>query len=355
MTCVALDGRMLRHDRAGIGRYIWRLQEALGALPHAGIDLELLVDRRGCLPGKPSLRARQVFVPVRNRLERVLLPRALRGADLVHFPDHGIPVGVSRPSVVTVHDISFLSHPDTHAASSRGHYGTAIRTLRRARAIIAVSGHVRSALVERGLIEAGRVTVVPEAPGLPVSTDACKHRMWPLPFALLVGTVQPRKNVALAARAFAASRFAREGSLLIVGSLGYRGSEIIRSVRARQDNESVRFLGRVADTTLARLFGQAEFVLMPSRDEGFGLPALEAMAFGTPVIAARAGALPELVGDDALLIDPDDADGLTAAIDRLADDAGLRAALGARGRARAGDFSWERTARGTLAVYEACA
>ena len=355
MTCVALDGRMLRHDRAGIGRYIWRLQEALGALPHAGIDLELLVDRRGGLPGKPSLRTRQAFVPVRNRLERVLLPRALRGADLVHFPDHGIPPGIKRPTVVTVLDIAFLTHPETHAASSRKHYEAAIQTLPRARAVITVSGHVRSALVERGLVEGDQVTVVPAAPGLPGAADACKRRAWPSPFALMVGTIQPRKNIRLAARAFAASRFARQGSLLIVGSLGYRGSEIIRSVRSRQENESVRFLGRVADTTLASLFAQAEFVLMPSRDEGFGLPALEAMAFGTPVIAARAGALPELVGDDALLIDPDDADGLAAAIDRLADDAGLRAALGLRGHARAGKFSWERTARGTLAVYEACA
>ena len=355
MISVALDGRMLRHDRAGIGRYIWRLQEALGALPHDDIDLELLVDRRGGLPGSPSLPARRVFVPVRSRLERALLPRALRGADLAHFPDHGIPPGVSRPAVVTVHDISFLTHPETYAASSRRHYETAIRTLRRARAVIAVSEHVRTALVERGLAEAARVTVVPEAPGLPAAADDGRSRAWPAPFALLVGTVQPRKNIDLAARAFAASRFAREAELLVVGSLGYRGSEIIRSVRTRQESAAVRFLGRAPDTTLACLMAQAEFVLMPSRDEGFGLPALEAMALRTPVIAARTGALPEVVGDDALLVDPGDADGLTAAIDRLADDAGLRAALGARGAARAGGFSWERTARGTLAVYEACA
>ena len=355
MISVALDGRMLRHDRAGIGRYIWRLQEALGALPHAEFDLELLVDRRGEIPGRPSLRARQVFVPARNRLERILLPRALHRADLVHFPDHGIPPGVNRPAIVTVHDISFLTHPDTHAAASRRHYETSTRTLRRARAIIVPSEHTRLALVGRGLVEAARVTVIPYAPGLPPGADAGQCRVWPRPFALLVGTVQPRKNIGMAAHAFGASRFSREGVLLIVGALGYRGSDIVRSVRTRLGNETVRFVGRVTDATLAHLFTQAEFVLMPSRDEGFGLPALEAMASGTPVIAAQAGALPEVVGDDALLIDPDDADGLTASIDRLADDAGLRAALGARGLARAGTFSWERTARGTLAVYETCA
>lgn len=355
MIAVTLDGRMLRHDQAGIGRYIWRLQEALGSLPHAGVDLALLVDRRGGLPGAPSLRAHPVFAPVRGRLERVLLPRILGGADLVHFPDHGIPRGVTCPAVVTAHDISFLTHPETHAASSRRHYEAAIQTLPRARAVIVPSQHVRSALVGRGLVEASRVHVVPYAPGLPPAGDMRDGQVWPSPFALMVGTIQPRKNIVLAARAFGASNFARQGSLLIAGSLGYRGSEIVRAVRSTPENGAVRFLGRVSDETLSRLLAHAEFLLMPSRDEGFGLPALEAMGFGTPVIAARAGTLPEVVGADALLVDPEDAGALTAAIDGLADNASLREALGARGRARAGIYSWERTARGTLAVYEACA
>lgn len=355
MTSVALDGRMLRHDRAGIGRYIWRLQEALAMLPHEGIELELLVDRRGGLPGTPSLRTRAVMAPARHRLERALLPRALRGADLAHFPDHGIPPGASRPAIVTVHDVSFLTHPETHSAASRRHYAASIGTLRQARAVIVPSMHMRSALVGRDLVSADCVTVVPYASGLPASADGRPGREWPTPFALMVGTIQPRKNIEMAARAFAASRFSRQGSLLIVGSVGYRGPEIIREVRAAEGTGTVRFLGRAADATVARLFAQAEFALMPSHDEGFGLPALEAMGVGTPVIAARAGTLPEVVGDDALLIDPDDADGLTDAIDRLADDADLRARLGAGGRARAREFSWERTARETLAVYEACA
>jgi glycosyltransferase involved in cell wall biosynthesis len=355
MKSVVLDGRMLRHDQAGIGRYIWRLQEALAALPEPGIDLELLVDRRGGLPGTPALRARRTIVPARNRLERLLLPRALAGVDLAHFPDHGIPTGVTRPSIVTVHDISFLTHPATHSASSRRHYGDTIRTVRRARGVIVPSQHMRAALVDRDLVEADRVTVVPYASGLAAAANGCQRSEWPAPFALMVGTIQPRKNIELAARAFGLSRFAREGTLLIVGLLGFRGPEIIRAIRSDTGSRKARFLGRVADNTLARLFEQAEFVLMPAQDEGFGLPAIEAMMFGTPVIAARAGTLPEVVGDDALLVDANDVEGLTAAIDRLADDAGLRAELGTRGRARAGGFNWEQTARGTLAVYEACA
>ena len=335
MTTVVLDGRMLRHDQAGIGRYIWRLHEALAMLPQEAVDLELLVDRRGGLPGRPSLRARPVLAPARHRLERVFLPRALRAADLVHFPDHGIPPGASRPAIVTVHDVSFLTHPETHSAASRRHYAASIGTLRQARRVIVPSRHVQSVLVERDLASADCVTVVTSAPGLAATADGPRCREWPTPFGLMVGTIQPRKNIELAARAFAASRFSRRGSLLVAGSVGYRGSAIIRAVRASRGADSVRFLGRVADATLARLFAQAEFVLMPSRDEGFGLPALEAMALGTPVIAARAGALPEVVGDASLLIEPNDAEELTEAVDRLADDADLRATLSAASRARA--------------------
>ncbi len=353
MRTVALDGRMLRHDRAGIGRYIWRLQEALAALPQDGVDIELLVDRRGGLPSRPSLRPRPVFAPVRGRLERYLLPRALRATDLAHYPDHGIPHGVNASAVVTVHDISFLTHPETHAAASRRHYAGAVRSWGRARAVIVLSEHVRAAILERDLVDEARLTVIPNAPGLSSADDACDRRVWPEPFALMVGTIQPRKNVELAARAFGASRFAQQGTLLVAGALGYRGAEIVRAVRTEPRTDGVRFLGRVSDEMLVGLLSQAHFVLMPSLDEGFGLPAVEAMACGTPVIAAKVGTVPEVVGEDALLLEPNDVEGLTAAIDQLADDEGLRAALGARGRARAAEFSWERTARDTLAVYEA--
>ncbi len=358
MTSVVIDGRMLRHDRAGIGRYIWRLQAALGALAPDDLRLELLIDGRGRLGARPSLRTRRAPIPVRHPLEAWALPRMLRRADLAHFPDHGVPRGVAAPSVVTVHDVSFLTHPQTHAPASRAHYARAVRSLPRAAAVIADSAFVRAALIERRLVPESRVTVVPLASGLaPRAADHANGaaRVWPSPYALLVGTVQPRKNVAAAARAFAASRFARQGSLLIAGALGYRGPQIVRAaLEASDGGRAVRFLGRVDDAALARLYAQAEFALAPSLDEGFGLQALEAMTAGTPLIAAAAGALPELTGDAALLVDPTPPEAMTAAIDRLADDADLRAALRARARRRASTFSWERTARATAAVYRAC-
>ena len=327
-----LDGRLLRYDRAGIGRYIWRLQEALAGLPQTDFNVKLLVDAFETKSSRSALPTKRVMVPARHGSERFLLPMQLRGASLVHWPDHGIPDGFGGPSIVTVHDLSFLTHPYTHSDRSLDHYQVAVRSLRKAEGVIAVSEYVRSRLLEKELANASRITVVPEAAGLPAVEFPNDERLWPTPFVLMVGTIQPRKNIVTACRAFSQSKFAREGRLLLVGSLGFSG---------------------VRDSVLARLFQQAEFVLVPSLDEGFGLSALESMSCATPVIAANAGALPELVGDGALLVDPEVTEDITAAIDRVASDSEFRMSLGERGRLRAQCFTWERTARETLAVYRA--
>ena len=351
MKSIVLDGRLLRYDRAGIGRYIWRLQEAIAALHPTDLDVKFMVDGLDKQASRPSLPTKRVMVPARHPFERLLLPIQLRDTDLLHWPDHGIPDGFERSSIVTVHDISFLTHPSTHSGQSLDHYQFAVRSLRRANGVIAVSEYVRSRLVEYGIANASRITVVPEASGLP--SVVCDHndRLWPTPFVLMAGTIQPRKNIVTACRAFARSQFAREGRLLLVGSLGFCGSRIVRDVQSEEPSGLARFIGRVSDSVLARLFQQAEFVLVPSLDEGFGLSALESMSFATPVIAANAGALPELVGSGALLVDPEIPEDITAAIDRMAGDAELRTSLAERGRLRAQCFTWQRTARETLAVY----
>ncbi len=348
-----LDGRLLRYDRAGIGRYIWRLQEALAGLPQTDFDVKLLVDAFETKSSRSALPTKRVMVPARHGSERFLLPMQLRGASLVHWPDHGIPDGFGGPSIVTVHDLSFLTHPYTHSDRSLDHYQVAVRSLRKAEGVIAVSEYVRSRLLEKELANASRITVVPEAAGLPAVEFPNEERLWPTPFVLMVGTIQPRKNIVTACRAFSQSKFAREGRLLLVGSLGFSGSQIVRDVQSENPSGLVRFIGRVRDSVLARLFQQAEFVLVPSLDEGFGLSALESMSCATPVIAANAGALPELVGDGALLVDPEVTEDITAAIDRVASDSEFRMSLGERGRLRAQCFTWDRTARETLAVYRA--
>ena len=351
MKKVLIDGRMLRYDHAGIARYIWKLQEAIAESHKVPVDVQMLIDRRSRLFAKPAVPVRRVIAPVRSRVESLLLWPELRSVDLVHFPDHGIPAGVTKPTVVTVHDVSFLSHPETHSPESRRHYSEAVQSLRRANQIIAVSTHVRTELLDRGLAAVERITIVPEAAGLTSESPLCGE-VWPSPYAVVVGTIQPRKNIEFVSRAFGESKFSSQGMLLVVGALGYRGVHIVRSVRASRISDRTRFIGRVSDAVLRILVSNAEFLLIPSLDEGFGLPALEAMSLGTPVVASTGGALPELVGDAGLLVDPTDSESMKAAIDRIADNDQLRADLRQRGFLRAAKYTWSRTARETVAVYQ---
>ena len=351
MKKVLIDGRMLRYDYAGIGRYIWNLQAAIAQDRETELDVEVLLDRRSRLSEEPALPIRRVIAPVRSGIEGVLLFPSIRAMDLVHFPDHGVPIGVKKPSVVTVHDVSFLGHPETHSLQSRRHYAEAIKSLRRADQVIAVSAHVRALLLDRGLADSERITVVPEASGLRHDVPM-GDGLWPAPYAVAVGTIQPRKNIEIASLAFGESKFSSYGTLLVIGAVGYRGSEIVRSVRAGNNADRVRFVGRVSDAVLHSLVANAEFLLAASLDEGFGLPALEAMSLGVPVVASTGGALQELVGDAGLLVDPMDPESIRSAIDKLAEDAQLRDELRQRGLLRASRYTWSRTARETLAVYE---
>ena len=167
----------------------------------------------------------------------------------------------------------------------------------------------------------------------------------------MLGTIQPRKNIERGVRAFLQSRASQDLDLLIAGAIGYQGPQIVRAVRAIEAQGRVRFLGYVRTGRLAELLRRAQFLLLPSLEEGFGLPALEAMALGVPCVLAAAGALPEVAGDAALLVDPLSIDSMAGAIERVAGDERLRRRLGAAGRARAQEFSWDRAAADTLAVY----
>lgn len=281
-----------------------------------------------------------------------MLPWQLQRYKVVHFPDHGVPRGAWGRSLVTVHDLSFLINPESHSPSSCAYYGAAVRTLRRAGHVITVSDYVREQVLTRGLAEPARVTVVYEAPALRANGDtATPTPPAGRPYALTVGTVQPRKNIARLAEGFVRGCAADDLELLVVGGLGWRGLEIVRAVRTLPGAERVRFVGRVTDATLGRLLAGAEFLVMASLDEGFGLPLLEAMSRGVPCLAARAGALPEIGADAVLYADPTDVHAIAAGIAQLASSADLRHQLGERGRLRARAFDWRRAAVATAALY----
>ncbi len=286
-----------------------------------------------------------------------------RPPDVLFVPAHVVPLAHPRATVVTVHDLGYRFFPAQHTAASRLYLDASTRfSCRAARRVVADSQATCRDLEQQYGVPASKITVV--YPGLDATLApsdhaaqeaVCKRYHLPRPFVLYVGTIQPRKNLARLAEAFARLPGAFAGTdLVLAGRPGWLADEIHARVRALGLEDRVRFPGYVPQEDLAALLSAAECFVMPSLYEGFGLPVLEAMACGAPVICSSAGSLPEVAGDAALQFAPLDLDGLTQALARVLGDPGLRRELVARGHARTREFSWERTAREVLdALLEA--
>jgi glycosyltransferase involved in cell wall biosynthesis len=270
---------------------------------------------------------------------------------------------------VTIHDLGYLAFPEAHTARRRLELDLTTRwSLRAARRVIAISGATRDDLVRHYGADPARVSVVHH--GLSAAfqptpdPDVLARYDLDAPYMLYVGTVQPRKNLTRLIEAFAmASVLIEQQSaaadaghtpqaplLVIAGRMGWCTEAIEQRAAALGVGGMVRFLGYVPDADLPALLSGALAFLFPSLYEGFGMPVLEAMACGTPVLTSTTSALPEVAGNAALLVDPADTDAIAAAIARLAADTGLRADLRARGLTRAAQFTWERCAHETLGV-----
>jgi glycosyltransferase involved in cell wall biosynthesis len=222
---------------------------------------------------------------------------------------------------------------------------------------VTASSYSRASLVRRLRLDPERVAVAPLGvdkrfkPG-PVPADLFARLGVPGAYILTVGTLQPRKNLAAALAAL--ERLVAQGTehtLVIAGGRGWRDNALIERIERSPARTRVHLVGRVGDDELVHLYRGAACFVFPSRFEGFGLPPLEAMACGTPVIASNRTSLPEVVGGAGILVDPDDHEGWTQALARVLSDDAVRADLSARGRERAARFSWARCADETLAAY----
>ena len=362
---IAIDARLWTEPRSGIGRYTLALTEQLLRLAPEEQWI-LYVDRA---PG-PALRGAEVrCLPWPQRLLWSLwhAPRDLRRRPVDVF--HGV-TGFELPGrgpwtlVTTVHDLVPLRLPALvparHRWAVRSLLGAA---LRRAQRVIAVSETTRGEILARYRLPPDRVVVVPEAaaphfgPPSPSALAATRTQYGlSRPYVLFVGFLEPKKNLGVLLEAVAALR--RTGAwgdteLIVVGAPGW-GPDPVARAHALGLGGVVRFVGAVADAELPGLYGGALAFAFPSLWEGFGLPALEAMAAGAPVVASNRGALPEVTGGAALLVDPAPQP-LAEALEQLLTDPPLRERLRLAGLARAAEFSWERTARETLKVYRAAA
>ncbi len=274
-------------------------------------------------------------------------------ADLFYSPDFVLPPLQRRTrALLTVHDLSFLRTPETFPPALRRYLEQAVpRSVARADLILADSEATRRDLLELLAVPPERVAVLlsgvsPHFTPQPEPGERERlHRQYGVelqPYVLAVGTVQPRKNYARLMEALDPLVAAHPLQLVIVGRPAWLAEPILAAAAARP---WVKLLGFVADADLPALYRQAALLAFPSLYEGFGIPPLEAMACGTPVVASTTSSVPEVVGDAGMLLDPLDGPAWSAAIARLLDDAELCAELRRRGLARVQQFTWERAAR----------
>jgi glycosyltransferase involved in cell wall biosynthesis len=336
---IALNALALRPGGSGVQTYIRELLRELVGLVPAEFVVSVQDDAVDDLPPAVTARVHSVAAGVR----RALAGLQIRGAfDLVHGLDASLPISGQAPAVVTVHDLAVFDVP--WAFSRRRATGKRMQlrhALRRADAVIADSSFTAERIHNRFGREAAVIPLAAPrdcAPAAPERIEDVRER-YELPdqFVLHVGTIDPRKNL----RSLSDACNKAEVVLVLAGATELTGAPDIRA----------RLLGYVPRPDLLALYGAATLVAYPSHYEGFGLPPLEAMACGAPVVATRVASLPELLGDAALFVDIDDVDGLARTIRDLMHDDTRRARLAAAGPARAASFTWERTARETADIY----
>jgi glycosyltransferase involved in cell wall biosynthesis len=364
---IAIDARKWRDY--GIGTYVRNVVRHLASLDRETTYLLF------CNPAdEPTLRdLAENFVPVVEsapgyRLrEHISIPLKLRrlGADLLHSPHYVRPLFCPVPSVVTIHDCIHLLFPQYLPNRMAFRYARYVmgNAIRKSALVFTVSEASRADILRfYPATDPGKVHVVPNAidaellqdPG-PEETDRVRERYQLRGrFVLFAGNVKPHKNLERLIRAFARVR-ALEGNedlrLVLIGDDVGRYSSLRRTADEAGVRQEVRFFGFVPHQTLAALYRIATVFAFPSLYEGFGLPPLEAMACGTPVLTSRISSLPEVVGDGALLIDPYSEEEIAGGIARILDDEDLRRRLVERGLERAASFSWQRSVRQIHAGY----
>jgi glycosyltransferase involved in cell wall biosynthesis len=283
--------------------------------------------------------------------------------DVMHTT-YTAPLWTRCPVVLTVHDISYVAHPEWFSRRDlRVLSATVPLSIGKAERVITVSEVCRQQIIEHYRVPNEKVVSIPNAAGpggIPLSDETAREQLASLgldakrPYILAVGNLQPRKNLVRLIEAF--RNIVATGldvDLVVAGPQHFRAEEVLRAGRDR--GSRIRFPGYVTDLQLAACYSRASVFAFPSLFEGFGIPALEAMSHGTPVVCSRAGALPEVCGDAALYFDPLDVDSISDALQRALTDDSLRANLVAAGRARERAFTWRRAAEQTLDVYRQAA
>jgi len=365
---IGIDARWIYPEISGIGRVTEKLINHLGEIDSENVYLLFFNDQNQMARYasrwsqysnlKPVLIPWGIFSPGNQLGMQSFLRR--EGIDLFHSTNYMLPLFLRKIAVVsTIHDLIPIKFPHFTPRAKKTRFNRLFRQLlihcaRRSDRVITVSCHTRDDLIKDMGLPEEKITVVYNGIDSKYYPRNQARPDPPDPFILYVGRFDPYKNVVGLIRSF--NLFCRNRDdnprMILAGHLDSRYPEAIETVKELGLESRITFLDGAAEEELIQLYNDARILILPSLYEGFGLPPLEAMACGTPVIVSDRGSLPEIVGDAGLIIDPDREDSIAGAIERLWDSETLRLEFREKGLRRAKDFSWEETARGTLRVYE---
>lgn len=351
---VAIDMQTTLGQPTGIGFYVSNLVHSIERIDRKNEYIKLLPQKQEDFRSVERFLWDQITVPGRARQAK---------ADLLHQPGFSAPVMFGKPVVVTIHDLIAIRFGKDIPTGSRLYFGKWMPfSYRYADHIIAVSEHTKRDIMELLGVPNEKITVIYEAMDeafQPIRDKRAIERVKQKyntgdHFILHVGTINPRKNLEFLVKVFAqVQKKVRTGwKLVITGKKGWYYEGLFKAVKDLGLESSVVFTGYIPEADKAPLYNAASIAVTPSIYEGAGLPPVEAMACGTPVVSSNTSSLPEMVGDGGMLLPPTDTDGWVKSLVHLMRDPALRRDWGARGRKYVKRFTWERTARETIKVYE---
>lgn len=372
---IGIDCRTILHpelgEKAGVGHYTYYLVRSL--IEHDHDNEYVLFFSHRPNPFKeleqPNVTLKHIpfsrykrFLPF--SYSHLLIAAVIKqaGVDVFHSPANVLPLTFTGRAVITVHDLAIYKHPEWFPSQVFSTRLLVPQSLKKATRIIAVSQSTADDLTELFGVERAKINVVPEGVAIEFldlkdkDIDVRKKYRLPKQYLFFVGTLEPRKNLERLVRVFGKLGQTRGGSwrdvqLVLAGAPGYQAQELFNLIKELKLTRMVHHLGYVSQNEKYHLLQQAWGFVFPSLYEGFGLPVLEAMAIGTPVLTSNVSSLPEVAGDRALLVTPDDEQSLYKGLVRLLTDQPLRTRLKRAGRQRVKEFSWQRTAAQTLDVY----
>lgn len=360
---IVLDTRFLSVPGTGIASYTEGLMNGIAKNKSSSEDEYVFLTPQGFDIQKRDIKFEPCNIPVVTMQQHLQMPFYLFKAkpDVYHYPHFDLPFAFNTVSVITIHDLKYIKMPDLFYHRSKGK-SLLMRTImrnsvRRARKVITVSKSTKEDVVNVLKVPSYKIEVIYEA------SDSC-YRVVPdltdfvikkcniqLPFLLFVGEIRPHKNLNRLLKAFKQVKY-KDYYLIIVGRNYLDYKEPFELIEKLGIQDRVRFLSFVSKEDLVHLYNAATVFVLPSLYEGFGIPVLEAMACGTPVITSNVSSLPEVAGNSALLVDPYDVESMTDAIEQVLGSPSLQQRLREQGLKWVKEFSWSKTARETIKLYK---